>query len=76
LDHKSGSSPPAQGPLRDDVVQEHGVDTARHEIGVGVHVVVVRHRDDAERIAGRDQDVVGDGRAERRHAPAAQVCEA
>src|SRR5207248_3476146 len=31
LDHESSYSPPAQGPLRDDVVTEGGVDTARPE---------------------------------------------
>ena len=72
LYHQPRGPQPAQGALRDDVVEEHGVDATRHQVRVGVHVVVVRHGDEADRIPGGDEDIVCHRGAERRHPPAAQ----
>ena len=38
-----------------------------------MHIVVVRHRDETRRIACPHEQVVRDRRAQRRHAPAAQI---
>jgi hypothetical protein len=46
------------------------------EVGVRVHVVVVRHRHEAGAPLGVEQDVVGQRRAERGHAAAGEVVEA
>ena len=61
--------------FREDVVQEHRVDAAHHEIGIGMGVVLVRHRHHRVLACGAEQDFVGDRAGQRRDAAAAQVGE-
>ena len=75
LDHEAAPRCAGEGPLGDDVIEQHRVHAARHEVAVGVDVVVVRHGDESARVAGGEQDVVGHGRAEGGDAPAAQIGE-
>jgi len=56
---------PPQRALRDDVVQEDGIDSATDQVCVWVHVVVVRNRDHTRRVVRCEQQVVGDRRAQR-----------
>src|SRR5207237_7589023 len=60
----------------DDVVQQHGVHSARDQIGIGMDVVVVRERDQTHRVPRGDEQVVRDRGTERRDATAAQIGEA
>ena len=72
-DDEAGAPPAAQCSLRDDVIQQHRIHPALHEVSVGMDVIVVGNRDDAGRVARREEQIVGDRRAERRDAPAAQI---
>src|SRR5207248_5493952 len=47
----SRAAAPAQGALRDDVVEQHRIDTSRDEVAVRMHVVVVGDGNDARGIA-------------------------
>ena len=61
--------------LGEHVVEQHGIDAAEHQIGVRMHVVVVRHGREAVLPLGAQQDLVGDRAAERADRLAAQVGE-
>ena len=62
-------------PFRQDVVEQHGIDAAEQQIAVRMDIVVVRHRLDAVLALGAEQDLVGDGAAERADVAAAQIGE-
>jgi hypothetical protein len=53
--------------LGEHVVEQHAVHAAEQQIAVGVHVVVVGDGSDAVLALGREEQVVGDGAAERGH---------
>ena len=59
----------------EDVVEQHRIDAAEHEVTVRMHVVLVRERPEAVIAFGAQEDVVRNRAAERRHAVAAQVLE-
>jgi hypothetical protein len=65
-----------QGALCNDVVEEHRVHSPAHKVAVGVHVVIVRHRHEAERVARLEQQIIRDGRAEGRNTAPAEIGEA
>ena len=73
LDRKSGKHPPPT--LGENVVQQHGVETADHEIAVRMHVVIVGDRLNAEVAFRAKQDFVGDRATEGADPPAAKVGE-
>ena len=62
-------------PLRQHVVEQHGVHAPDHQIAVRMHVVVVRHGAHPEIALGPQQDFVGDRAAERRDPLAAKIGE-
>ena len=57
------------------IFEENGVDAPDHEIRVGMHVIVVRHRGDAVVALGAQKNLVGDRAAERGDPPASEVGE-
>ncbi len=61
---------------RQDVVEQHGVDAAVHQVFVRMHVIVVRDRSDAVFGLGLQQDLVGDGAAKGGDTAAGQRGEA
>ena len=61
--------------LGEHVVEQDAIDPAEHQIRVRVHVVVVGHRRDAVLALGPQQDLVGDGPAERGHPAAGEILE-
>ena len=64
-----------QHALREDVIQQHGVDASDDEIGIRMGVVLERHRLHAVLAGGAEQDLVGDRAAERPDAAAPQIGE-
>ena len=73
LNRKSRERAPAT--LGEDVVEQHGVQTADHEIAVRMHIVIVGDRLNAKVAFGAKQDFVGDRAAEGADPPAAKVGE-
>ena len=72
-DHECASTQASQRALGDDVVQQHRIDPAAHQVGVGVDVVVIRDREQAGRVTRCQQHVVGDRRAQRGDAAPTQI---
>ncbi len=72
-DHEATCSP--QRALGNDVIEEHRVHATRDEIGVGMHVVVVRHRYQPGACLLLEQDLVCTGRAERADAVPGKIGE-
>ena len=73
LNLEAGHEP--EPPLGEDVVEQDGVHASEHQIGVGMHVIVVRHRLHAATALGTQKDVVCDRAAERGDLVAAQIGE-
>jgi hypothetical protein len=71
LDHEATA--PAQRAVRDHVVQQHGIDAAGDQIGVGMHVIVVGNGYDAHPPLCIEQHLVGGGAAERGHTPPREI---
>src|SRR5262249_3503571 len=65
----------APAPLGKDVVEQDGVETADHEIAIGMHIVIVRDRLDPKFSFGAKEDFVSDGAAEGTDTSAAQIVE-
>src|SRR5204862_3801747 len=64
-DDKAAAAAATQRPLRNDVVQQHGVHSTLDEVGVGMDVVIVRNGDETRRVTRGEEYCIRDGRAER-----------
>ena len=66
---------PAHAAVRQDRIQHHGVHAAERKIAVRMDVVFVGDRDETVLSLCGNENVVGEGGAERRHTAAAEVGE-
>ena len=73
-DAEAGGRPLA--PFRQHIVEQDRIGSAEHQILVRMHVVVVRQHAKVESALVCEEDLVGNGAAERRDRLSAQIREA
>src|SRR5688572_25535376 len=64
---------PSDAALREDVIEQHGIDTTDGQIAVWMHVVFVGHGDEAVLLTSRREQVVGERRSQGGNAASGQV---
>ena len=67
------SGVPPHRAVGEHVVQHDGIDAAKPEVRIGMHVIVVRHGRDAVGTFGLEQEFVCDRAAERGDTPPSQI---
>ena len=65
----------ATAALGENIVEQHGVQTANHQIAVRMHIVIIRDRLNAEFALGAEKDLIGDRTSEGADPPAAKIGE-